>query len=76
MADQNDREKKEPCRPSGGTPVPVSGTRITNFTERARRPEPPAPGPVKLPPRPGRIPDGREVDSHRILNRDDEADEK
>jgi hypothetical protein len=72
MSDQNDSEK-EPCPPSSGTSVPASATRISNFVERARRSEPPEPGSTKLPPRPGQIPDGRDVDPRRILNRDDET---
>ena len=74
MSDQND-PKKEPCPPSTGASVPVSGSRITNFAERARQSEPPKPGAVKVPPRPGQIPEGSEVDPRRILNTDEETDE-
>lgn len=70
MPDKKDKEP-EPCQPSTGVSVPVSGTRVTNFAERARESEPPKPGSRKLPPRPGPVPEGREVDPSRIRNRDD-----
>jgi hypothetical protein len=74
MPDEKDPEK-EPCQPATGVSVPVSGMRTTNFSERARESEPPKPGSRKLPPRPGPVPEGREIDPGRIRNRNDKDGE-
>ncbi len=75
MPDEKDPEP-EPCQPSTGVSVPVSGTRITNFAERAREPESPQPGSRKLPPRPGPVPESREVDPRLIRNRTDQGEDE
>lgn len=75
MPDKKDPEP-EPCQSSKGASVPVSGTRITNFAERAREPESLQPGPRKLPPRPGPVPESKEVDPRRIRNRPDQGEEE
>lgn len=71
MPDQND-DTKDPCSISG-VPVATGTAKRTNLSEQARRSReqaPDGPGPKKLPPKPGRLPSGRPIDSKEILNPD------
>jgi hypothetical protein len=59
MADEKDDEEKGSC----------FTTRITSFPERSRESESGRPRTPKLPPVPGSIPEGGEVDPDQVLNR-------
>jgi hypothetical protein len=67
-----DDDTKDPCS-IPGVPVATGGAKKTNLAEQARRSREKAPDvarPKKLPPKPGRLPEGRAVDPKEILNPD------
>lgn len=72
MADEKSSEN-DACPPAKGVSVPDFTTRISNLAERARGPA--SARRSKQPPRPGRLPEGKEVDPDRVLNRDPENEE-
>lgn len=71
MSDEK-RSETDSCPPAKGVSVPDFTTRISNLAERAR--EPSSTKRNKVPPRPGRLPEGKEVDLARVLNRDPKND--
>jgi len=72
MSDQDEDSTKAPCS-NPGVPVAKGVVKKSNLAEQARRSREEVsegPAPKKLPPKPGRLPDGRPVDPKEILNRD------
>lgn len=65
MADE--KNKNDSCPPLKGVSVPFT-TRIVRHPEVA--PESEAAPRKKMPPSPGRLPNGTDIDPDRILNRD------
>jgi hypothetical protein len=59
MADEKEHDENAPC----------FTTRVTNFRDRARESESNPPRTPKLPPVPGSIPDGGEVDPDHVLDK-------